>query len=337
MNHVTYQPVPLNQLNPNVAGLGVEWVWGGLLARGDITLLTSVWKSGKTTLLAGLLDALDTARPFLGRPTVAAHTVIVSEESPVHWAERQRVIPGGARAAVVTRPFPGRPSAADWQELVATAEAGRAAAPLDLFVIDPLATFLPGRSDSDPAALLDFLHPLRQLAAGGTAVLVLHHPRKERSEEGSTARGSGALLGYVDTTLELARYGRLSTDANRRRLSVRSRHPGAPEELVYEWAPGTPDFRVVADGTDARFRENWEEVRRLLAERTRPISHRELLGVWPEDRPAPSVVQLYEWLHRAVREGWAVRSGKGTKGEPYRFALPPKPLDYRDLPPLRPL
>jgi hypothetical protein len=33
------------------------WVWDGVLARGDVSLLTGVWKSGKTTLLAGLLHA----------------------------------------------------------------------------------------------------------------------------------------------------------------------------------------------------------------------------------------------------------------------------------------
>ena len=33
----------------------VPWLWEGLLAAGNITLLTSVWKAGKSTLLALLL------------------------------------------------------------------------------------------------------------------------------------------------------------------------------------------------------------------------------------------------------------------------------------------
>ena len=32
-----------------------EWIWEGYLARGQFTLFTSLWKSGKTTLLAHLL------------------------------------------------------------------------------------------------------------------------------------------------------------------------------------------------------------------------------------------------------------------------------------------
>lgn len=336
MPAITYAPLPLDTLDHSSTAT-TQWVWHGLLARGDLTLLTSVWKSGKTTLVAGLLDALDAGRPFLGLDTVEASTVVVSEEAPVHWAERRAVIPGGRRARLVSRPFPGMPTPADWDALIAAAEADRAAAPLDLFVVDTLAAFLPGGSESHTGTLLNFLRPLRRLAAGGTAVLILHHPRKMASEAGSRARGGGALLGYVDVLAELGGCGRLASDANRRRLTVRSRHPSAPESVVYEWVVGTPEFRVLADGTDARFRENWEEVRRLLAERPRATSVRDLLATWPEDRPAPSNQQLYSWLHRAVREGLAEGTGRGTKGDPYRFALPGKRSKLPDLPPLAPL
>jgi hypothetical protein len=34
-----------------------DWVWEGLVARGNLTLLTSQWKAGKTTLLSVLLGA----------------------------------------------------------------------------------------------------------------------------------------------------------------------------------------------------------------------------------------------------------------------------------------
>ncbi len=35
--------------------LPASWVWQGILSRGHITLLTSQWKSGKSTLLSLLL------------------------------------------------------------------------------------------------------------------------------------------------------------------------------------------------------------------------------------------------------------------------------------------
>jgi hypothetical protein len=44
--------------------VAIPWIWHGLLAPGKVTLLTSLWKSGKTTLLAHLLA--QRGREFLG-------------------------------------------------------------------------------------------------------------------------------------------------------------------------------------------------------------------------------------------------------------------------------
>ncbi|MCI0683965.1 MAG: AAA family ATPase [Gemmataceae bacterium] len=34
----------------------LTWLWDGIIVRGNLTLLTSVWKSGKSTLVSLLLD-----------------------------------------------------------------------------------------------------------------------------------------------------------------------------------------------------------------------------------------------------------------------------------------
>ena len=303
-----------------------DWLWHGYLARGNVTLLTSVWKAGKTTLLAGLARALGSGTPFLGRPCTTASVLIVTEESERHWAARQRSIPNGANVQLVIRPFPKRPTPDQWDGLVRQAEGLRRDGKLDLLAVDPLASFIPGRSESDPATLLDLLTPLRRLADTGVAVLVLHHPRRERSAEGHTARGGGVLLGFVDVILELHPCGHLPSDANRRRLVGQSRLPDTPRQLAYEWTPGTPDFREVADPQLARFRDNWETVRTILAGREAPATHKELLADWPADwaanRPPLSPSQLYDWLSRAAAEGWVERTGSGTRSDPFRFRLP---------------
>jgi len=335
-----FDPRPMDEIDPGPTTADAAWVWDGFLARGDITLLTGVWKTGKTTLLAGLLHALGGGGSFLGRACAAGAAVVVSEESLTHWAERRRAIPVGAHARLLSRPFAGRPEPCEWADLVGQVGEWRAAGGLDLFVVDPLATFLPGRSESDAATLHAFLDPLRRLAQGGTAVLVLHHPRRQAAEEGSQARGGGVLLGYADTLLELHPVGR-SGDGARRRLTARSRRPGAAPEVVFEWVVGTPEFRVVADDAEARFRENWEAVRVLLADRVAAVTHRELLADWPPDRSPPSARVLYDWLRRAAEAGLAVRTGSGNRYAPFRFALPrpaaPSLLpDLPELPPLRP-
>jgi hypothetical protein len=338
MTATVFEDRPMDQLATGRDGAATEWVWDGYLPRGDIALLTGLWTAGKTTLVAGLLHALGSGGTFLGRGVRAGTAVVVAEESAEHWEERVRAIPVGPHARLVSRPFVARPAPAQWDALVTWAEARRAAGGLDLFVVDPLASFLPGSSEADTGTLHAFLAPLRRLAAGGTAVLVLHHPAKALRAEGSLARGGGALLGYADVILELHHVARWR-DGTRRRLTARSRRPGVVGRVVYEWAPGTADFRVVDDTAEARFRENWDGVRGLLAGRDVPATHRELLGDWPADEEAPSPSLLYDWLRRAAAAGLAVRTGGGTRTDPFRFALPRPPRSARGdiLPELGPL
>src|SRR3954468_22960618 len=121
MNSLLFDPRPMDQLDADPQESAADWVWHGYLARGNITLLTSQWKAGKTTLLAGLLRAL-TGGSFLDRACAAGAAVVVAEESPPHWAQRRRAIPIGAHARLVSRPFPTRPTPEQWDELVVHAE-----------------------------------------------------------------------------------------------------------------------------------------------------------------------------------------------------------------------
>ncbi len=331
----------MHELGQDTASTGTEWLWNGYLARRNITLFTSMWKSGKTTMLAGLLHHLANDGTFLGRACQASKVLVVSEEADEHWIERQRSIPLGTHVQLLSRPFRGNPSIEEWKQLASYAEGLAASGQLDLLVIDPLSTFLPGRSEADAGTLLNFLHPLRCVAQAGAAVLVLHHPRKGNSPDGHAARGSGVLSGYADTLLELHRFGSMANDNNRRRLTGVSRWTETPPQLIFEWDIGTPVFRAIDDPELHRFRDNWETVRTILLGRSKPASHRELLIDWPTDRVPPSRTMLYNWLIRAQQLGWVVRVGAGTTSAPYSFALPTKPDPFYDnwakLPDLEPL
>ncbi len=336
-----FAPKSILEIGLRGPSAGTQWLWHGYLARRNITLLTSVWKSGKTTLLAGLLHHLAKDGTFLGRACTASNVLVVTEEADEHWIERQRRIPLGTNVQLLSRPFRSNPTPDHWQQLATYAQAHAASGQLDLLVVDPLSTFLPGRSEADAGTLLNFLHPLRNVALAGAAVLVLHHPRKGHSAEGHAARGSGVLTGYADTLLELHRFGSMNSDNNRRRLTGVSRWPETPPQLIYEWDVGTPVFRVLDDPELLRFRDNWEAVNAILAKRTGAATHRELLDDWPADLVAPSAPQLYRWLNQAMDLGWVVRTGQGTKGSPYGFALPKKRDPFWDkfkkLPELDPL
>lgn len=298
------------------------WLWSGYIAPGNLALLTSLWKAGKTTLLTGLLQQFGVGGTFLGHKCEPARVLVVSEESRQLWAARLKFLPVGSHVRFLFRPFAGQPTRVEWEQLIDDILAERPEDRPHLFVVDPLITFLTSRSDSDAGAVLEFLQSLRRLTEAGLAVLVLHHPRKANSPEGSGARGSGVLLGFVDVILELHRYGRLRTDSHRRRLISLSRHREAVACQFYQWTPGTADFQPVADPHEQQFRDNWETLVEMMQPRRAAATHRELLDDWPSDLPNPSRTQLYEWLNRAAEEGLVMRFGNGTNRQPYRYILP---------------
>src|SRR3954464_10553619 len=82
-----------------------DWVWHGLIAPGNLTLLTSQWKSGKTTLLSVLLG-LRVAGGLLGGLAVKpGKTLVVSEEPLPLWAERARKHRFGSSVCFIPQPF----------------------------------------------------------------------------------------------------------------------------------------------------------------------------------------------------------------------------------------
>jgi hypothetical protein len=331
--------IPLNDVAAMVPVKSTLWLWDGLLHPGDIVLLTSHWKCGKTTLLCGLLQEMGRGTPFLERETRVANIWVVSEETASVWAERMQVMPVGPHARLLARPFLGRPTAEEWQDLIATAIEARSAGELDLLVVDPLASFLPGRCESDAVTMLESLQPLHAFTDCGGAVLLLHHPRKNGGEAGSLARGSGALLGFVDTSVELTRYSSRRVDGNRRVLSVQSRRQTAPDPFAYEWNPTTGEFGVVRDPRSRAFEELWPQLRSVLRGRGGAITPREVRVCWPADSECPVLSTIYEWLSRAQERKWVQREGRGTSGSPWRYRLVDDPDAHGDevLPSLPPL
>jgi hypothetical protein len=336
----TFAPVPMDRVDSPDAGPTTDWLWHGLIARGNLTLLTSQWKAGKTTLITGLLQQFGSGGTFLDRPIAPAKVLVVSEESRQTWADRLRRMLVGGHCQLLSRPFARRPTPGEWNALVDHALELHAAGRLDLLVIDPLAKFLPGTTESDLNALLHMLDPLQKLTEAGAGVTILHHPRKKKSDEGSSARGSGGLLAAVDIIVELTGIGPLRTDERRRKLFAMSRYPETPRRLVYEWDPTTGRFASQADPVAARFHENWDHLHAILAKRKRAATHQELLMDWPPELERPAVATLYEWLNRAFEEKRLRRTGSGRKGDPYLYRLENEDDAYWDrgeVPPLRDL
>jgi hypothetical protein len=108
------RPVGLSFEELDRAAAGpTRWVWDGYLAAGAVTLLTSRWKTGKTTLLSVLLAKLAAGGELAGRAVAAGRAVVVSEEAPQLWAERGRRLGYCSHLGFLCRPFVGKPTLAE--------------------------------------------------------------------------------------------------------------------------------------------------------------------------------------------------------------------------------
>jgi hypothetical protein len=301
----------------------MSWPWHGYLAAGSITLWTSRWKAGKTTLLAVLLARRVTGGQLAGRGVAPGRTALVSEESRALWELRRRRLDFGNHTCFQFRPFLGKPSFAQWLALIDHLARLGESHGVDLVAIDSLSHFLPGRTENLAAPMLEALAPLRQLTERRMAVLLLHHPRKGEVAEGQAARGSGALSSFVDILVEMdcCRRARAGDD-RRRTLRGFSRHDETPRELVIELNAEGTDYAALGDLARDEFRENWARIREALAGAAGKLTWREIAGRWPDDGRPPAETSLRRWLKEALARGELRCEGPGTRESPLRYWLP---------------
>jgi hypothetical protein len=303
------------------AGTPRPWLWHGYLAPGAVTLLTSQWKTGKTTLASVLLAKMKTGGSLAGLPLAAGRAVVLSEEPAAQWVLRAHKLDLEEHVGWVCRPFRGRPRAEQWQALLDCVAEAAAARDVRLVVIDPLAAFFPaGRSENDAGAMLEALAPLQALAGQGLSVLVQHHPNKKDDGGDPSGRGSGALLGGADILVQMRWYRGAGEDDRRRRLVALSRFDETPRQLVIELNAEGTDYLAHGTFADEAFARHWQVVIDLLRRAPRKLTRADVLEGWP-DEDRPDAVTLYRWLQRAVAAGQLRQDGRGTKGHPYRYWL----------------
>jgi hypothetical protein len=296
-----------------------DWLWHGLVARGNLTLLTSAWKSGKTTLLSLLLSRRKHGGVLAGLAVKPGKSVVITEEPRRLWAERARRYDFGGQVCFFPQPFRSIPTLAEWQGLIDRIRALHDQHGFDLVVIDPLAPFL--RGENQPKNIFEALLPLNTLTGLGMAGLALHHPAKGESRVGYSPRGSGALVGHVDISIEMRHPGG-DPLTRRRRFFALSRHAETPRQLLLELNPEATDYLPITDTREDSFQANWEQLRMVLADAPQKLTRLDILDEWPPDFDKPSAATLAQWLNRAVERALIAREGTGRKSDPFRFWLP---------------
>jgi AAA domain len=294
-----------------------RWLWHGLLGPGKLTLLTSLWKFGKTTLLSHLLAQRRTGGDFLGLSVTKGTSMVLSEEAPDLWQRRFDCHGLGAETTVLCRPYRSRPTVGQLTKLCSKIVECKEDRP-DLVVFDTLSYFLPSHDENSARVMATALTPFAALAQAGVAVLLLHHPTKGEPPLGQAARGSGALLAAVDIFLEMRHPGG-NPFSRRRRLFGWSRYDETPRQVLIELGADGKTYERLPDASDD-FHEHWDIVRQILTG-AEPLSLQVIRAAWPPSHRLPHPGTLWRWLDRAVELGLAIRTGKGSKVEPHRYAL----------------
>jgi hypothetical protein len=306
-----------------------DWLLHGFVARGNMTLLTSMWKAGKTTLLAHLLARRVSGQPLLGLTVAPGKTVVISEEPRQLWDDRCRQFNFGGQLCLFPQPFPHLPSAEQWRRLMQRVGQLQVERGIDLLVVDSLTHFL--RAENAAKGVLDLLMPVRELTSRGMSALLMHHPRRQGAALGNAGRGHGALHIEVDISIEMRHAGN-NIDSRGRRFFCLSRHAVTPRHLSFELNADGSDYTVLPESDDDGFNEQWDVLRGVLEDAPQKLTRFDILDEWPEDYAKPHAGTLWKWLGSAVAAGFVKVEGTGRKANPFRYWLPAAEARWRENP-----
>lgn len=184
-----------------------EWIWENYIAKGHITLLSALWKAGKSTLLRCLFLAMAKEEEFAGQPTKKSRVLVLSEETKGDWSERREEIDEELIDGILiwSRPLRIKPNMRQWIETIKEVTKLCIEEKIDMVVIDTLSSFWPIDNENDSAQVLKALVPLYNFTENNIAVLLVHHFRKGGGDQAQASRGSGALPGFVSNIIEFTR------------------------------------------------------------------------------------------------------------------------------------
>lgn len=222
-----------------------EWIWDGFVAKNNVTLLSALWKVGKSTFISHLLKTMQEGGIFPQSNNGSAKfevkkskVLILSEEGSDLWTERRDNLDITCRDTVwiMCRPLKQRLSYKKWVELLSEQGEFCRKNKVDLVIIDTLAGFWPIINENDASEVGAAMLVLNHIVNENTAVLLIHHFRKSGGDDGVAARGSGALGASVDIMIDFKRL-QGSTRSTERVLKTLSRYSETPEEMVIKLDP----------------------------------------------------------------------------------------------------
>jgi len=221
-----------------------DWIWRGYVAPAWITLLAGGPKTGKTTLLFALLDALAKGSPLFGLETRRTGALILTEQNPSVLKSTVDNFGFSFDREHVRVMFRRRqPPELSWHELVEQAVILCHEESLGLLVIDTFQRWAGMEKDNDAPETLAAVTALERAAETGLAVLINHHHRKAGGTHGEEVSGPTALAAGVDVIVSLRRCP--SAGENARKITADGRSMVTPAALTVRLEDGR--YEIVED------------------------------------------------------------------------------------------
>jgi hypothetical protein len=283
------------------------WLVNGLLRRGSLALVVAKPKVGKTTLALNLALSIARGVPCIGCDVQQGTVLYVAlEGNRTEWRRVLSAMGATKHDALFIYPGQAPEGATEWLDENATRFAP------SLIVVDTFQRFARLKDLNDYAAVTNALGPLTAIAQRTNATLVLpHHAKKNDADDGDAVLGSTAIFGAVDTLITLKGRGNET-----RTLSTVQRYGDSLDELVLSLNPETK--LLACAGSKAVFDRDVcaEKIIAFLAVAEPWIERAELLDAI-EGRKETTIAALQALLD----EGRLTRTGRGKRGDPFRYAL----------------
>ena len=297
----------------------VDWIWKGYLAKGGLTLLSGIWKGGKTTLLSLLCKGLTTdEKVVIGTPIRKARTLVVTEEKQGRWYNRHKIHNfGEGELYIISRPFKGVfPSFERWNallnNLVYYAEHGG----LEVVIMDTFASMYPVKSENDAAEIQRALTSFVKLQEKGVAVLLTHHVTKSSTFAAFNSRGSGNIQSPTDTNIFFSYYPKAPRGDRRRVLSAESRDDETPDELVIELSEDKTTYTTLGTVQEADTEAQEGRVSSILPLEPPGLTLEEIMR-----RTGGKKTRTRDLLNRMVEDETICCSKGGVRGKPKKYWL----------------
>ncbi|MEI7688263.1 MAG: hypothetical protein WCL32_24930, partial [Planctomycetota bacterium] len=176
-------------------------------------------------------------------PCIRSRILIVTEEDSDLWCDRRDTLGLDDQIDVLINPFFGTPTLAEWRIFVDRLVELTGKNGYDLVILDTLFSMWSVENENDAGEQRNALLPLRALKALA-AVLLVGHLKKGDGLEGTGTRGSGALMAFVDTIIELRRADANDIENSQRVLTTLGRW-SQPGKLTVELDIAAGEFRAI--------------------------------------------------------------------------------------------